>query len=116
MAPVNMGLILCCSLPARTIVPEELRRGTNYYTQADLGQQHTTLHPTAGLPLKLSRFGPGQFGPGQSLDGRPDAARSGVGGPVGGTLSSGLKTTQWPRAVIGDSDLCRVLSFRWDVK
>ena len=28
-----------------------------------------TMHPTAGLLLKLSRVGPGQ-----SLDGRPDAA------------------------------------------
>ena len=45
-------------------------------------QQHTT----AGLLLKLSRVGPGQF-----LDGRPDAAGSGVGGPVGITLSSGLE-------------------------
>jgi hypothetical protein len=44
----------------------------------------TTLHTTAGL--LLSRAGPGQF-----LDGRPDTAGSGVGGPVGGTLSSGLK-------------------------
>ena len=50
------------------------------------GQQHTTLYPTAGLLLKLSRVGPGQ-----SLDGRPDAAGRCVGGPVGGTLSSGLK-------------------------
>ena len=50
-------------------------------------QQHTTLHTTVGLLLKLSRVGPGQF-----LDGRPDATGSGVGGPVGGTLSSGLKT------------------------
>ena len=41
--------------------------------------------------LKLSRVGPGQF-----LDGRPDAAGSGVGGPVGGTLSSGLK--KYPKA------------------
>ena len=49
-------------------------------------QQHITLHTTAGLLLQLSRVGPGQ-----SLDGRPDAAGSGVGGPVGGTLSSGLK-------------------------
>ena len=32
-----------------------------------------------------------RVGPGQSQDGRPDAAGSGVGGPVGGTLSSGLK-------------------------
>ena len=48
--------------------------------------QHTTLHNTAGLLLKLSRVGPGQ-----SLDGRPDAAAGGVGGPVGDTLSSGLK-------------------------
>jgi hypothetical protein len=50
-----------------------------------MGQQHTTLHTTAVLFLKLSRVGPGQ-----SLDGRPDAAGSGVG-PVGGTLSYGLK-------------------------
>ena len=56
-------------------------------------QQHTTLHPTAGLLLKLSRVGPGQ-----SLDGRPDAAGSGVGGPVGGTLSSGLKNIPMPQA------------------
>ena len=32
-------------------------------------QQYTTLHTTSGLLLKLSRVGPGQF-----LDGRPDAA------------------------------------------
>ncbi|CDQ82847.1 unnamed protein product, partial [Oncorhynchus mykiss] len=74
-------------------------------------QQHTTLHTTAGLLLKLSIVGPGQ-----SLDGRPDAAGSGVGGPVGGTLSSGLKISQCPRAVIGDTALCRVSSFGWDVK
>ena len=41
-------------------------------------QQHTTLHPT-------------DTEQGWSLDWRPDAAGSGVGGPVGGTLSSGLK-------------------------
>ena len=35
--------------------------------------RNTTLHTTAGLLLKLSRVGPGQ-----SLDGRPDAAGSGV--------------------------------------
>ena len=52
---------------------------------------NTTLHTTAGLLLKLSRVGLGQ-----SLDGRPDAAGSGVGGPVGGTLSSGLK--KYPNA------------------
>jgi hypothetical protein len=70
-------------------------------------QQHTTLHTTAGLFLKLSRLG----------DGRPDAAGSGVGGPVGGTLPSSLKRiSKWPRAVIGDTALCRVLSFGWDVK
>ena len=51
-----------------------------------VSKQHTTLHPTAGLLLKLSRVGPDQ-----SLDGRPDAAGSGVVGPVGGNLSSGLK-------------------------
>ena len=56
-------------------------------------QVHATLHTgiLAGLLLKLSRVGPGQF-----LDGRPDAAGSGVGGPVGGTLSSGLK--EYPNA------------------
>ena len=36
---------------------------------------YTTLHTTAGLLLKLSRVGSGQY-----LDGRPDAAGSGVGG------------------------------------
>ena len=80
-----------------------------------LSQQHTILHTAAGLLLKLSRVGPGQ-----SLDGRPDAAGSGVGGPVGGTLSSGLKKiSQCHRAVIGpviDTALCRVLSFGWDDK
>ena len=55
--------------------------------------QHTTLqHTTADLLLKLSRVGPGQ-----SLDGRTDAAGSGVGGPVGGTLSSGLKNIPLPQ-------------------
>ena len=54
-------------------------------------KQDTTLHITAGLLLKLSRVGPGQ-----SLDGRPDAAGSGVGGPLGGTLSSGLKNILLP--------------------
>ena len=49
-------------------------------------QQRTTLQPTAGLLLKLSKVDNGW-----SLDGRPDAAGSGVGGPEGGTLSSGLK-------------------------
>ena len=57
---------------------------TDYFTYNSLCQQHTTLHTTAGLLLKLSKVGPVQ-----SLDGRPDAAGSGVGGPVGGTLSSG---------------------------
>jgi hypothetical protein len=71
--------------------------------------QHITLFSTAGLLLKLSRVGPGW-----SLDGRPAAAGSGVGGPVGGTLSSGLK--KCPMAVIGDIALCSVLSFGWDVK
>ena len=66
-------------------------------------QQHTTLHTAAGLLLKLSRVGPVQF-----LDGRPDAAGSGVGGPVGGTLSSGLKNIPMPK--------CRVPSFEWYVK
>jgi hypothetical protein len=52
-------------------------------------------------------------GAGQSLDGSPDAAGSAVGGPVGGTRSSGLKTiSQCPRAVIGD--MCRVPAFGWD--
>ena len=49
-------------------------------------QQHITLHTTADLLLKLSRVGPSQ-----SLDGIPDAPGGGVGGPGGGTLSSGLK-------------------------
>ena len=44
------------------------------------------------LLLKLSRVGPGP-----SLDGRPDAAGMVVGGPVGGTLSSGLKNTPMPQ-------------------
>ena len=26
------------------------------------------------------------------------------------------KISQFPRAVIGDTALCRVLSFRWDIK
>ena len=55
-------------------------------TDPTTSQQHTTLHITAGLFLTLIRVGPGQ-----SLDGSPDMARSGVGEPVGGTLSSGLK-------------------------
>ena len=38
-----------------------------------------------------------RVGPGQSLDGRPDSAGSGVGGPVGGTLSSGLKNIPIPQ-------------------
>ena len=62
------------------------------YVNIRLIQQHTTLHTTTGLLLKLSRVGPGQ-----SLDGRPDAAGSGVGGPVGGTLSSGLKNIPMPQ-------------------
>ena len=57
-----------------------------------IGQQQTTLHTTAGLLLKLSRVGTGQF-----REGRPDAAGSGVGGPVGGTLSSGLKNIPMPQ-------------------
>ena len=71
----------------------------------------TTLYTTTGLLLKLSRVCPVQ-----SLDGRPDAAGSSVGGPVRGTLSSGLKKNICPRAMIGDTALCGVLSFRWDVK
>ena len=46
--------------------------------------------------------------------GDPDAAGSGIGGPGGGTFSSGLK--KCPRAVIGDIAMCRVPSFVWDVK
>ena len=65
-------------------------------------QKHTTLHTTAGLLLKLSRVGPGQF-----LDGRSDAAGSGVGGPVGGTLSSGLKNIPMPQG--SDWGHCPVL-------
>jgi hypothetical protein len=79
-------------------------------------QQLTTLHPTAGWLLKLSRVSSGQ-----SLGGRPDATGSDVGGPVGGTLSSHQQKiyniiSQFPGDVIGDITLCRVLSFRWDVK
>ena len=40
------------------------------------------MYPTAGLP---------QTNQGWSLDGRPDDAGSGVGGPVGCPVSSGLK-------------------------
>ena len=50
------------------------------------------LHPTADLLLKLSRVSPGW-----SLDGRPDAVGSGVGGSVGGTLSSGLQNIPIPQ-------------------
>ena len=50
---------------------------------------------TAGLLLKLNSVGPGQF-----LDGRPDAAGNGVRGPVGGTLSSGLKNIPMPQGAI----------------
>ena len=57
-----------------------------------ISQQHTTLQITAGLLLKLSRVGPGQ-----SLDGIPGAAGSGVGGEVGGTLSSRLKNIPMPK-------------------
>ena len=62
-------------------------------------QAHTTLRPTAGLPLKLSRVG---------LDGRPEAAGCGVGEPIGGTLASGLSRSQGSE---GDVSLCRVPSF-----
>uniref|UniRef100_A0A8C8H8V5 Rho/rac guanine nucleotide exchange factor (GEF) 18b n=1 Tax=Oncorhynchus tshawytscha TaxID=74940 RepID=A0A8C8H8V5_ONCTS len=55
-------------------------------------QQHTTLHPSAGLPLKLSRIGPGR-----SLGGRPNAAGSGDGGPVGGVLFSGPENIPTPQ-------------------
>jgi hypothetical protein len=69
---------------------------------------YTTLHPTAGWLLKLSRVGPGR-----SLDGRPDVAGSGVGGLAGGTLSPGLKKKiPMPQ----DTAVCRVQSFGWDVK
>ena len=57
---------------------------------------YTTLHPSAGFTLKLSRVDPGR-----SMDGRPDAAGSCVAGPGN---------------VIGNIALCRVLSFGWDVK
>ena len=62
-----------------TIIPEALDPLQCAYTAPP--EAYTTLHTTAGLLLKLSRVGPGQF-----LDGSPDAAGSGVGGPVGGTL------------------------------
>ena len=71
------------------IVPSDdlqmVKLSTNYRLICNC-LQHTTLHTTVGLLLKLSRVGPDQ-----SLDGRPDAAGSDVGGPVRGTLSSGLK-------------------------
>ena len=68
-----------------------------------LFQQHTTLR------LKLSSFGPSW-----SLDGRLDTAGSGVGRPVGGTLSSGLKKiSQCPREVIWDIALCSGTSTDW---
>jgi hypothetical protein len=47
------------------------------------------------------------------LDGRPDAALSGVGGPVGGTLPSGLSRSQGSE---WDIALRRIPSFRLDVK
>lgn len=65
--------------------------------------QHNTLHPTAGLTLELSRFGPDR-----SLNGRP----SGVRGPVGGTLSFGLKMV----CVTRDITLSKVSSFGTDVE
>ena len=61
--------------------------------------------------MKLSRVGPGL-----SLDWRPDAAESGVVGPVGGTLPSGLRRPQCPRAVNGDIAQDRGPSFGCDVK
>jgi hypothetical protein len=61
------------------------------------------------IPLLACRVGPVQ-----SLDGRPYAA--GVVGPVRGTFLWSKKTSQCPRAVIGDIALCTVPSFWWDVK
>jgi hypothetical protein len=62
----------------------------------------TTLHPTAGLLLKLCKIGPGW-----SLDGRPNAAGSGVGELEEGILFCGQKKiknkkkiSQSPRALI----------------
>lgn len=71
-------------------------------------QQHTTLHPTAGLPLKLSRVGCGQ-----SLDGSPDV----TGSPVGGTILFNQKKyiSKYLCAVIGDIALCWVLYFTWAI-
>ena len=57
-----------------------------------ISQQHTTLHTITGLLLKLCRVVPGQ-----SLDGRQDAAGRGAGGPVGNTLFSGLKSIPKPQ-------------------
>ena len=82
---------LCCQFKANFV---------QFYTFC---QQHTTLHITAGLLLKLSRVGLGQF-----LDGRPDAAGSGVGWPVGGTLSSGLKKKNIPMPQGSDWGHCPV--------
>ena len=68
--------------------------------------EYPSQHTTAGLLLKLSKVGPGQF-----LDGRPDSAGSGVGGPVGGTLSSGQKNIiPMPQGSDWDTALCRVPS------
>jgi hypothetical protein len=66
---------------------------------------------TAGLLLKLSRVDPGR-----SLDGRPDAAGSGVGRPVGCIPFLWSKIINiYPNAP-GDIALCRVPSFGWDFK
>jgi hypothetical protein len=77
------------------------------------GTRFSTTGPLSYSPMisenKLSRIGPGQ-----SLDGRPDAAGSGVGGPVGGTLSSGLKNIPMPQG--SDTGLCRMPFFGWDIK
>jgi hypothetical protein len=68
-------------------------------------QQQTTLHPTAGWLLMLSSVGPGQ-----SLDGRLAPAGSGVGGPVGGSLSSGPQGSDWGHCCLLDGMLNSVLT------
>ena len=62
---------------------------SNFYIETE---RHTVSFQISAIENQfLSRVGHGQ-----SLAGRPDAAGGGVGRPVGGTLSSGLK--KYPNA------------------
>lgn len=56
--------------PGETVIHGSVFFNRSIQTSANFGQQQTTL---------------------RSLDGTPDAPGCGVGGPVGGTLSSDLK-------------------------